>query len=122
MKTLTILKITTALNVIVSAAFSLMGIVKPELVSHSSGTQLAHIFAVYAAVRAIAILLVLVMNVINPAMNGIIAIASMAILIQLGDVFAGIAQSDIAKVAGPIVLAILSAVALYFHTKKSASV
>ena len=119
MKSYTILKTVTIISLLVSCGFSIIGIVRPELlVSPSVGhnhTLLA--IASYAAARSIAIAAVGIFTLFEKKREPLYTIAILAALIQFLDVFVGIYLGDIMKIAGPLVLAFLGFIFTYYAFK-----
>src|SRR5258708_15397945 len=109
MKSYIILKTVTLISVLVSCGFSVIGIVRPELlVSPALGyDHTLVVIASYAAARSIAIAAVCIFTLFGKKREPLYAIAILAALIQFFDAFVGIYQRDIPKVAGPLVLAFL---------------
>ena len=119
MKSYIFLKTVTCISVLVSCGFSVIGIVRPELlVSPALGEQ--HTFVViafYAAARSIAIAAVCLFTVFGKKREPLSTIAILAALVQFLDAFVGIYEKDISKVAGPLILAFLGFASIYHAFK-----
>jgi hypothetical protein len=107
MKSHIILKTVTLINVLVSCGFSVIGIVRPELlVSPALGhNHTLVVLASYAAARSIAIAAVCIFTLFGKKREPLYTIAILAALIQFFDAFVGIYQGNISKVVGPLILA-----------------
>ena len=120
MKRNIILKTVTVISVLVSCGFSIIGIVRPELLV-SSALGYNHtlvVLASYAAARSIAIAAVCIFTLLGKNRGPLYTIAILAALIQFFDAFVGIYEEDISKVAGPLILAFLGFISIY-HAFKS---
>jgi len=115
MKALTFLKVFTVLNVLISTGFAIAGIVSPFLLLPANVTtdKAITIFALYAAARAVPIVILTVMSVFNQHWNAFLALAVLAGMMQLLDAFIGIYERDLSKTAGPIIIATIQFVAIY---------
>jgi hypothetical protein len=120
MKSLIILKTVTVISVLVSCGFSIIGIVRPELlVSPALGhNHTLVVLASYAAARSIAIAAVCIFTLFGKNRGPLYTIAILAALIQFLDAFVGIYEGDISKVIGPLILAFLGFISIY-HAYKS---
>ena len=120
MKSLIILKTVTVISVLVSCVFSIIGIVRPELlVSPAFGhNHTLVVLASYAAARSIAVAAVCLFTLFGKERGSLYTIATLAALIQFLDAFVGIYEGDISKVAGPLILAFLGFISIY-HAYKS---
>jgi hypothetical protein len=107
MKSHIILKTVTLISVLVSCGFSVIGIVRPELlVSPALGHNYTLVvLASYAAARSIAIAAVCIFTLFGKKREPLYTIAILAALIQFFDAFVGIYQGNISKVVGPLILA-----------------
>jgi hypothetical protein len=119
MKSLIFLKTITLISVLVSCGFSIIGIVRPELlVSPASGHhETLVVIASYAAARSIAIAAVCIVTLLGKKREPLYTIAILAALIQFLDVFVGIYERDISKIAGPLILAVAGFISIYFASK-----
>jgi len=119
MKNHIILKTVTLISVLVSCGFSLIGIVRPGLlVSTSLGHNSTLVaLASYAAARSIAIAAVFIFTLLWKKREPLYTIAILAALIQFFDAFVGIYEGDISKIAGPLILAFLGFISIYYASK-----
>src|SRR5580704_5677785 len=103
MKNHIILKTITFISVLVSCGFSVIGIIRPELlVSPALGHNYTLVvLASYAASRSIAIATVFMFTLLGKRREPLYTMAILAALIQFFDAFVGIYEGDISKVAGP---------------------
>jgi hypothetical protein len=113
------LKTVTVISVLVSCAFSIIGIVRPELlVSPALGhDHTVVVLALYAAARSIAIAAVCIFTLFGKKRGSLYTIAILAALMQFLDAFVGIYQGDISKIAGPLILALLGFILVYYAFK-----
>ena len=119
MKNHIILKTVTFISVLVSCGFSVIGIVHPELlVSPALGHNSTLVaLASYAAARSIAIAAVFIFTLFGKRREPLYTIAILAALMQFLDAFVGIYQGDISKIAGPLILAFLGFISIYYAFK-----
>ncbi len=119
MKSHIILKTVTFISVLVSAGFSVIGIVRPELlVSPASGHNYTLVvIASYAAARSIAIAAVSIFTLFGKKREPLYTIAILAALIQFFDAFIGIYEGDISRIGGPLILAFLGFISIYYAFK-----
>jgi len=119
MKNHTFLKTVTLISVLVSCGFSVIGIVRPELlVSPALGHNSTLVaLASYAAARSIAIAAVFIFTLFGKKREPLYTIAILAALIQFLDAFVGIYEGDVSKVAGPLILAFLGFISIYYAFK-----
>jgi hypothetical protein len=119
MKSLIILKTITLISVLVSCVFSVIGIVRPELlVSPALGqSHTLVVLASYAAARSIAIAAVCLFTLFGKKREPLYTIAILAALIQFLDAFVGIYEADVSKVAGPLILAFAGFISIYYASK-----
>jgi hypothetical protein len=123
MKSHRILKAVTLISVLVSCGFSVIGIVRPELlVSPALGhSHTLVVLASYAAARSIAIAVVCIFTLFGKKREPLYTMAILAALIQFLDAFVGIYERDISKVAGPLILAFAGFILVYYAFKSPAS-
>ena len=124
MKKYIFLKTVTLISVLVSCGFSIIGIVHPELlVSPTSGHKSTLVvLASYAAARSVAIAAVFIFTLFGKKSEPLYTIAILAALIQFLDAFVGIYEGDISKVVGPLILAFLGFISIYYAFKSSGTV
>ena len=113
------MKTVTVISVLVSCGFSIIGIVRPDLlVSPALGhNHTLIVIASYAAARSIAIAAVCLFTLFGRKREPLYTMAILAALIQFFDVFVGIYQGDISKIAGPLILALLGFILTYYAFK-----
>jgi hypothetical protein len=119
MKRYIFLKTVTVISVLVSCGFSIIGIVRPDLlVSPALGhDHTLIVIASYAAARSIAIAAVCLFTLFGKKKEPLYTMAVLAALIQFFDVFVGIYQGDISKIAGPSILALAGFILAYYAIK-----
>jgi hypothetical protein len=115
----------TALNVLVASGFSIVGLIKPELVlpSWASPTDASTIFAMYAAARTIPLALMTMVAIYKGSASALFVLGVLAGIIQFVDAAVGLLQHDVGKTAGPFFLAILQvyAVTIFWKASKATS-
>jgi len=119
MKSRIVLKTVTFISVLVSAGFSVIGIVRPELLVPPALGQnyTLVVIASYAAARSIAIAAVCIFTLFGKKREPLYTVAILAALIQFLDAFIGIYEGDISKIAGPLILAFLGFISIYYAFK-----
>ena len=119
MKSRRILRIITLISVLISCVFSVIGIVRSDLlVSPALGhDHTVVVLALYAAARSIAIAAVCLFTLFGKKKEPLYTMAVLAALIQFFDVFVGIYQGDISKIAGPSILALAGFILAYYAFK-----
>ena len=119
MKSRRILRIVTLVSVLVSLGFSVIGIVRPDLlVSPALGhDHTVVVLASYAAARSIAIAAVCIVTLFGKKRDPLFLMAILAALVQFLDAFVGIYEGDVSKVAGPLILALLGFIFTYYASK-----
>jgi hypothetical protein len=101
----------TALNVVVASAFSVAGLIKPELVLPTgvTPTDASATFAMYAAARTIPLALLTMVAIYKRSASSLLVLGLLAGIIQLLDAAVGLVQHDLGKTIGPLILAVLQA-------------
>lgn len=119
MKSRRILRIITLISVLISCVFSVIGIVRPDLlVSPALGhDHTVVVLALYAAARSIAIAAVCIVTLFGKKREPLYIMAILAALFQFLDAFIGIYEGDVSKVAGPLILALLGFIFTYYASK-----
>jgi hypothetical protein len=109
-----IASVTTALNVIVAAGFSVVGLIYPAsiLPAHYVPTVASSVFAMYAAARTIPLAVITLVAIFKRSASALLAMGTLAGVIQLLDSFVGMVQHDPGKILGPLVIAVLQFYAL----------
>jgi hypothetical protein len=100
----------TAISAVVSASFSVAGLLGPGI--HDS-------FALYAASRSLAIPLVVLIFLGFRSREGIAAMALTMSLIQSFDAVIGVLSHDASKTYGPLFLALIGSVSVAFLLRSS---
>ena len=108
--------IVTGVNVLVASGFSLAGLVSPESVLPGRDTpgHASQVFALYAAARTIPIALFALVTIYRQSANSLLVLGALAGVVQLLDAGVGIFQGDVGKTIGPLVIAALQFVAVFF--------
>jgi hypothetical protein len=124
MKSQVILKTVTVISVLVSCGFSVIGIVRPGLLISSAlgHDHIVVVLASYAASRSIAVAAVCIFTLFGKKAEPLFTIAILAALIQFFDAFVGVYEGDTSKVAGPLILALLGFIFLYYAFKSPRTV
>lgn len=100
----------TAISAIVSASFSVAGLL---------GAGIHDTFALYAASRSIAIPLVVLIFMGFRSRGGMVAMALTMSLVQLFDAVVGVLSHDAGKTYGPLFLALIGFVSVAFLLRSS---
>ena len=100
----------TAISAVVSASFSVAGLLGPGI--HDT-------FALYAASRSLAIPLVVLIFLGFRSRGGIAALGLTMSLIQLFDAVIGVLSHDASKTYGPLFLALIGSVSVAFSLRSS---
>jgi hypothetical protein len=100
----------TAISAIVSASFSVAGLL---------GTGIHDTFALYAASRSIAIPLVVLIFMGFRSRGGMVAMALTMSLVQLFDAVVGVLSRDATKTYGPLFLALIGFVSVALLLRSS---
>jgi hypothetical protein len=106
----------TAINVLISAAFSIAGVVDPRTVA-PAGNAADHatlVFALYALARAVAIAGVTLVLIYKRASSSLLIMGALAGVVQCLDAGVGLVQGDAQKVIGPLAIAALQFSALWW--------
>jgi len=116
MRALNFLRLVTGVNLIISAGFSLTGVLRPSFIippniQINAGTL---VFALYGAARTIPLAIIGFFAILSSTnTRTIIFLGMLAAVIQFIDGFIGIYQEDITKAIGPFLLALLTFIAIY---------
>ena len=119
MKSRRILRVVTLFSVLISCGFSIVGIVRPDLlVSPALGRDhTLFVLGSYAAARSIAIAVVGIIALFGKKREPLYLFSILAALFQFLDAFVGIYEGDLTKVAGPLILALLGFIFTYYASK-----
>jgi hypothetical protein len=108
--------IVTGINVLVASGFSLAGLLSPQSVlpaadAPSHGSQ---IFALYAAARTIPLALFVFVAIYRQSAKALLVLGALAGGVQLLDAGVGAFQGDVGKTIGPLVIAALQFISVFF--------
>ncbi len=108
--------IVTGINVLVASGFSLAGLVSPQSVLPvaDTPTHASQIFALYAAARTIPLAVFAFVAIYRQSAKALLVLGALAGAVQLLDAGVGAFQGDVAKTIGPLVIAALQFVAVFF--------
>jgi nitrate reductase gamma subunit len=108
-KTIWLASLVTAINVLVAAGFSIVGLIYPQamLPTGAVPTEASSLFAMYAAARAIPLALITLAAIWRRATQALLILGTLAGVIQLLDAGIGLLQHDAGKFAGPLLIAAL---------------
>jgi len=111
----------TVLNVVVASGFSIVGLIKPELVLPAGAppTDASGVFAMYAAARTIPLALTTMVAIYKGSASALFVLGLLAGIIQFADAAVGLLQHDIGKTFGPLFLAMLQVYAVTIFWKAS---
>jgi hypothetical protein len=114
-KAMRLASVVTAINVLVTTGFSIVGIIRPQyLVSvESVPTQASLILAMYAAARTIPLALFALGAIYKQAMPALLILGTLAGAMQLLDAGIGLFEHDVGKCAGPLFIAVLQFLVMY---------
>ena len=123
MKSRRILRVVTLISVLISCGFSIVGIVRPDLlVSPALGRdRTLVVLGSYAAARSIAIAVVGIFALFGKKREPLYLFAILAALFQFLDALVGIYEGNLTKVAGPLILALLGFIFTYYASKSQDS-
>ena len=108
--------IVTGVNVLVASGFSLAGLVSPQsiLPGADAPSDASLIFALYAAARTIPLALFVFLAIYRQSAKALLVLGTLAGVVQLLDAGVGVFQGDVGKTIGPLVIAALQFVAVFF--------
>jgi hypothetical protein len=108
--------IVTGVNVLVASGFSLAGLVSPESILPGADApgDASLIFALYAAARTIPLALFVFLAIYRQSAKALLVLGTLAGVVQLLDAGVGVFQVDVGKTIGPLVIAALQFVAVFF--------
>ena len=106
-KVMWLASLVTAINVLVAAGFSIVGLIYPQamLPTGDVPTEASSIFAMYAAARAIPLALITLAAIWRRATSALLILGTLAGVIQLLDAGIGVFEHDAGKFAGPLLIA-----------------
>jgi hypothetical protein len=110
-----LLKVITAVNVLVASGFAIAGVVNCALIvpSHNASDPAAAVFALYAAARAIPLAILTITTILMRRNEQIWILAIVAGCIQFADGCIGMYLHDPSKFIGPFILAAAEFLAVY---------
>jgi hypothetical protein len=108
--------IVTGVNVLVASGFSLAGLVSPQsiLPGADAPSDASLIFALYAAARTIPLALFVLLAIYRQSAKALVVLGALAGVVQLLDAGVGVFQGDLGKTFGPLAIAALQLVAVFF--------
>jgi hypothetical protein len=108
-KTMWLVSLVTAINVLVAAGFSIAGLISPHAVLPTGDvpTEASSLFALYAAARTVPLALITLAAIYRRATQALLILGTLAGIIQLLDAGIGLLQHDAGKSAGPLLIAIV---------------
>ena len=108
--------VVTGVNVLVASGFSLAGLVSPQSVLSGADTpsHASLIFALYAAARTIPLALFVFLAIYRQSATALLVLGALAGVIQVLDAGVGAFQGDVGKTIGPLAIAALQFVAVFF--------
>jgi hypothetical protein len=108
--------IVTGINVLVASGFSLAGLVSPRSVLPGADTpgNASQIFALYAAARTIPLALFVLVAIYRQSAKALLVLGALAGAVQLLDAGVGAFQGDVGKTIGPLAIAALQIVSVFF--------
>lgn len=102
----------TMVSVLVSLGFSLLGLVAPAFIAPGATPVLVAPFSGYAASRSLGIAAAALVALRQRSAAPLVTVGWIASGVQALDALVGLFQGDVAKTAGPLMLAVLGVVAL----------
>ena len=114
-KAMRLASVVTAVNVLVTSGFSIVGIIRPQYLvpAGSAPTQASLILAMYAAARTIPLALFALAAIYNRAAPALLLLGTLAGTIQLLDAGIGLFEHDLGKCFGPLFIAVLQFFVVY---------
>jgi hypothetical protein len=108
--------IITGINVLVASGFSLAGLVSPQSVLPGADTpgRASQVFALYAAARTIPLALFALVAIYRQSAKALLVLGALAGVVQLLDAGVGAFQSDVGRTLGPLMIAALQFVSVFF--------
>src|ERR1700730_13651271 len=114
-KTMRLVSLVTAINILVGSGFTIAAIFRPEVVvpAGSVPTQAALLLAMYGAARIIPLALFTLAAIYKRAVSALLILGTLAGGVQLLDAGIGLYQHDPGKFAGPLFFAVLQFFVVY---------
>ena len=116
-KAMRLASVVTAVNVLVTSGFSIVGIIRPQYLvpAGSAPTQASLILAMYAAARTIPLALFALGAIYKQATQALLILGALAGAMQFLDAGIGLFEHDLGKCAGPLSIAVVQfVVGIYF--------
>jgi hypothetical protein len=106
----------TAINVLTAVGFSVAGLINPAVLLPASDvpTDASFIFALYAAARTIPLAATILVAIYRRSELALQVLGTLAGIVQVLDACVGLYQHDLGKSIGPLFIAVLQFLALYF--------
>jgi hypothetical protein len=113
----------TAANVLIASGYSIVGLINPAsiLPANYAPTDASFIFAMYAAARTIPLALITLAVIYKSSTLALIALGTLAGVIQLLDSMVGLYQHDLGKTLGPFVICSLQFYAVFVLARSAQS-
>jgi hypothetical protein len=108
--------IVTGINVLVASGFSLAALISPQAVlpGPDAPSRASQIFALYAAARTIPLSLFALVAIYRQSAKALLVLGALAGVVQLLDAGVGALQGDVGKTIGPLVIAALQFISVFF--------
>src|SRR6202045_1980271 len=115
LKAMRLASVVTAINGLVAAGFSVVGIIRPQYLVpvESVPTEASLLLAMYAAARTIPLALFALGAIYKQATPALLLLGALAGAMQLLDAGIGLFEHDLGKCAGPFVIAVLQFFVVY---------
>jgi hypothetical protein len=114
-KTMRLVSLVTAINILVVSGFTIAAIFRPEVVvpAGSIPTEASLLLAMYGAARIIPLALFTLAAIYKRATSALLILGTLAGGVQLLDAGIGLFQHDLGKCVGPLFIAVLQFLAVY---------
>jgi hypothetical protein len=108
--------VVTGVNVLVASGFSLASLVSPQSVLPGGDIpgHASQIFALYAAARTIPLALFALVAIYRQSAQALLVLGALAGVVQSLDAGVGVFQGDAGKTIGPLVIAALQFISVFF--------
>jgi hypothetical protein len=105
----------TAMNVLIASGFAIAGLVAPQAILPAGAVpgEASFVFALYAAARSLPLAAFALWAIARRNVQALFVLGALAGVIQLLDAGVGLAQHDVGKTIGPLVIAALQALAIF---------
>jgi hypothetical protein len=114
-KTMRLVSLVTAINILVASGFTIAAIFRPEVVvpAGSIPTEASLLLAMYGAARIIPLALFTLAAIYKRATSALLILGTLAGGVQLLDAGIGLFQHDLGKCVGPLFIAVLQFLTVY---------